>query len=110
MVPDIKSANQTCYRCNVKTADIDRLGLADWAADPAIQFWGGFPTDEYVIYIYRTECGSTLLLFSLSMYYKIVMSPCAGGEVCLLILPLLFLTRELTGLPLFSRLCHSTAL
>jgi salicylate hydroxylase len=63
VTPDTKSANQTCYRCNVKVADIEKLGLVGWAADPAIQFWGGFPTDD------------------LSRYYKIVMSPCAGGEI-----------------------------
>ncbi|ORY88242.1 hypothetical protein BCR35DRAFT_301762 [Leucosporidium creatinivorum] len=62
-IPDTKSANQTCYRCNVKTEDIKRLGLVEWAADPGIQFWGGYPTDD------------------LSMYYKIVMSPCAGGDI-----------------------------
>ena len=36
-IPDIKSAKQTCYRCNVKVDDIKRLGLVEWAADPGIQ-------------------------------------------------------------------------
>ncbi|KAM0786826.1 hypothetical protein ACM66B_002255 [Microbotryomycetes sp. NB124-2] len=63
VVPDIKSANQTCYRCNVKVTDIERLGLVKWAADPAIQFWGGYHTED------------------VNKYYKIVMSPCAGEEI-----------------------------
>lgn len=37
------------------------------ADSPLLQFWGGYPTDD------------------LSMYYKIVMSPCAGGDVSLLL-------------------------
>jgi len=65
VVPDMKSAPQTCYRCNVHTNDIKRLGLVEWATDPAIQFWGGVP-----------ERKSGRL-----KYYKIVMSPCSGGEV-----------------------------
>ncbi|GAA5999691.1 uncharacterized protein JCM10292_003699 [Rhodotorula paludigena] len=62
VTPDIKSANQTCYRCNVRRADLAKLGL-EWAAHPAIQFWGGYPAPN------------------LSMYYKIVMSPCSGGDL-----------------------------
>lgn len=57
-----KSAPQTCYRVNVSKEEIERLGL-DWAADPAIQFWGGYPQE------------------GLSQYYKVVMSPCAGGDI-----------------------------
>ena len=56
------SAPQTCYRVNVHKEEIERLGL-DWAADPAIQFWGGYPQE------------------GLSQYYKVVMSPCAGGDI-----------------------------
>lgn len=59
----MRSANQTCYRCNVKREDIERLGLMPDAVDPAIQFWGGFPKGD------------------LSRYYKIVMSPCSGGDI-----------------------------
>lgn len=62
VTPDIKSAPQTCYRCNVTKEEVERLGLT-WAADPAIQFWGGYPKKD------------------LNQYYKIVMSPCAGGDV-----------------------------
>lgn len=36
--------------------------MAD-ATDPAIQFWGGFTKGD------------------LNRYYKIVMSPCSGGDV-----------------------------
>lgn len=36
ILPDIKSANQTCYRCNVKTSEIERLGLANYAPEPAM--------------------------------------------------------------------------
>lgn len=60
--PQITSAPQTCYRCNVSKQEVERLGLS-WAADPAIQFWGGFPKP------------------GLNHYYKIVMSPCAGGDI-----------------------------
>lgn len=62
VVPSITSAPQTCYRCNVSKQEVERLGLS-WAADPAIQFWGGFPKP------------------GLNHYYKIVMSPCAGGDI-----------------------------
>ena len=41
---------------------VEELGLS-WAANPAIQFWGGFPTPDQ------------------SQYYKIVMSPCSGGDI-----------------------------
>ncbi|PWY96905.1 FAD/NAD(P)-binding domain-containing protein [Testicularia cyperi] len=62
VTPEITSAPQTCYRCNVSKDEVERLGLS-WAADPAIQFWGGYPKD------------------GLNQYYKIVMSPCAGGDI-----------------------------
>lgn len=62
IIPDKKSAPQTCYRCNVPKEKVEALGLS-WANDPAIQFWGGYPRDD------------------LSQYYKIVMSPCAGGDI-----------------------------
>ncbi|KAF9450857.1 FAD/NAD(P)-binding domain-containing protein [Macrolepiota fuliginosa MF-IS2] len=64
VVPDMKSAPQTCYRCNVLTSEIKRLGLVDYAYQPAIQFWGGMQSKN-----------------GRSKYYKIVMSPCSGGEV-----------------------------
>ncbi|WRT70062.1 uncharacterized protein IL334_007056 [Kwoniella shivajii] len=63
VTPDIKSANQTCYRCNVRREDIQKLGLMPDSTDPAIQFWGGYTKE------------------GLSQYYKIVMSPCAGEEI-----------------------------
>jgi salicylate hydroxylase len=62
IIPEKTSAPQTCYRCNVSREKVEELGLA-WANDPAIQFWGGYPKDE------------------LSQYYKIVTSPCAGGDI-----------------------------
>lgn len=65
MVPEVRSAPVTCYRCNVLTSTVKKLGLVDYAADPAIQFWGGMPD----------------LNGKRSQYYKIVMSPCRGGEV-----------------------------
>ncbi|KAH8828321.1 salicylate hydroxylase [Flagelloscypha sp. PMI_526] len=64
IVPDMESAPQTCYRCNVKTSDVEKLGLVNYAPEPAIQFWGGVPGKN-----------------GRSQYYKIVMSPCSGGEV-----------------------------
>ncbi|KAL1410679.1 hypothetical protein Q8F55_004698 [Vanrija albida] len=63
VIPQMKSANQTCYRVNVRRTDIDKLNLMKDAVDPAIQFWGGYPKGE------------------LSRYYKIVMSPCSGGDI-----------------------------
>ncbi|KAJ1599100.1 hypothetical protein NDA14_001795 [Ustilago hordei] len=62
VTPEIESAPQTCYRCNVTKEQVQRLGLT-WAADPAIQFWGGYPKEH------------------LNQYYKIVMSPCAAGDI-----------------------------
>ncbi|KAH6915217.1 salicylate hydroxylase [Coprinopsis sp. MPI-PUGE-AT-0042] len=62
--PDIKSSPQTCYRCNVETKDIKRLGLVEHSYQPAIQFWGGSEGRN-----------------GRSKYYKIVMAPCAGGEI-----------------------------
>ncbi|KAJ7499344.1 salicylate hydroxylase [Mycena latifolia] len=64
IVPDMKSAAQTCYRCNVLTEDVKKLGLVDYSYAPAIQYWGGVPGKN-----------------GRSKYYKIVMSPCSGGEV-----------------------------
>ncbi|KAJ6567292.1 salicylate hydroxylase [Mycena vulgaris] len=64
IVPNTKSAAQTCYRCNVMTEDIKKLGLVDYSYAPAIQYWGGVPGKN-----------------GRSKYYKIVMSPCSGGDV-----------------------------
>ncbi|KAF7371483.1 Salicylate hydroxylase [Mycena venus] len=41
IVPGSKSAPQTCYRCNVLTEDVKKLGLVDYSYAPAIQYWGG---------------------------------------------------------------------
>ncbi|KAJ7429035.1 salicylate hydroxylase [Mycena latifolia] len=57
IVPDMKSAAQTCYRCNVLTEDVKKLGLVDYSYAPAIQYWA----------VFRAK--------------TIVMSPCSGGEV-----------------------------
>ncbi|KAF5333577.1 hypothetical protein D9611_002290 [Ephemerocybe angulata] len=62
--PDIKTSPQTCYRCNVLTEDIKRLGLVKHSYEPAIQFWGGSEGKN-----------------GRSKYYKIVMAPCSNGEV-----------------------------
>ncbi|THU85367.1 salicylate hydroxylase [Dendrothele bispora CBS 962.96] len=64
--PDAKSAPQTCYRCNVRREDIDRLGLVKYSYDPAIQFWGGIQGPG---------------VDGRSKFYKIVMTPCSGGEI-----------------------------
>ncbi|KAJ6627398.1 salicylate hydroxylase [Mycena sp. CBHHK59/15] len=64
VIPDIESAPQTCYRCNVLTEDVKKFGLVEYSYAPAIQYWGGVPGKN-----------------GRSKYYKIVMSPCAGGEV-----------------------------
>lgn len=63
VTPQMRSAPQTCYRCNVKKSDIEKYGLMPDAVDPAIQFWGGFTKGD------------------LNRYYKIVMSPCSDGEI-----------------------------
>ncbi|TRM64901.1 hypothetical protein BD626DRAFT_567760 [Schizophyllum amplum] len=59
-----KYAPQTCFRCNVLTDDVKRLGLVDYSYEPAIQYWNGFEQHEDV-----------------NKYFKIVMSPCAGGDI-----------------------------
>ncbi|KAL1658529.1 hypothetical protein GGF50DRAFT_108483 [Schizophyllum commune] len=59
-----KYAPQTCFRCNVLTSDVKRLGLVDYSYEPAIQYWNGFEQYEDV-----------------NKYFKIVMSPCAGGDI-----------------------------
>lgn len=48
IVPDMASAPQTCFRCNVRTEDVKKLGLVDYSYYPSIQFWGGFEVPEYV--------------------------------------------------------------
>ncbi|BEJ17786.1 hypothetical protein CspHIS471_0700540 [Cutaneotrichosporon sp. HIS471] len=63
VIPQMRSAPQTCYRCNVKKTDIEKFGLMGDAVDPAIQFWGGFTKGD------------------INRYYKIVMSPCSDGEI-----------------------------
>lgn len=62
ITPQITSAPQTCYRCNVMKNEVEKLGES-WANHHAIQYWGGYPR------------------VGLSQYYKIVMSPCRSGEV-----------------------------
>ncbi|KAF9076582.1 salicylate hydroxylase [Rhodocollybia butyracea] len=64
VVPEMKSAPQTCYRVNVKKSTVDKLGLVKYSYDPAIQFWGGVQGKN-----------------GRSKYYKVVMSPCSGGEI-----------------------------
>ncbi|KAJ7638439.1 salicylate hydroxylase [Roridomyces roridus] len=64
IVPDTKSAPQTCYRCNVLTEDVKKFGLPEYSYQPAIHYWGGVPGKN-----------------GRSKYYKIVMSPCSDGEV-----------------------------
>ncbi|KAK1227945.1 hypothetical protein PQX77_009047 [Marasmius sp. AFHP31] len=64
VVPDSASAPQTCYRCNVKRSVVDQLGLVNYSYEPAIQFWGGMAGKN-----------------GRSKYYKIVMSPCSGGDI-----------------------------
>ncbi|ESK93765.1 salicylate hydroxylase [Moniliophthora roreri MCA 2997] len=66
IVPDVMSAAQTCYRCNVPRDVIDKLGLVKYSYEPAIQFWGGMEG--------KSRDGVR------SKYYKIVMSPCSGAE------------------------------
>ncbi|KAG7527658.1 hypothetical protein FFLO_06720 [Filobasidium floriforme] len=60
--PTIKLAASTCYRCNVRLDQLQEMGLERYA-DPAIQFWGGFETDD------------------VNKYNKIVMAPCNGGKL-----------------------------
>ncbi|KAJ8080239.1 hypothetical protein AAF712_003800 [Marasmius tenuissimus] len=62
VIPDMTSAPQTCFRCNVRTEDVKRLGLVDYSLDPAIQFWGGFEVPE------------------INKYFKIVMCSVSGGS------------------------------
>lgn len=64
IVPQMKSGPQTCYRCNVLTSDVKKLGLVDYSYEPAIHYWGGMEGQN-----------------GRSQFYKIVMSPCSGYEI-----------------------------
>ncbi|KAF9268247.1 salicylate hydroxylase [Marasmius fiardii PR-910] len=64
IIPQATSAPQTCYRCNVERSVVDNLGLVEYSCDPAIQYWGGMLGKN-----------------GRSKYYKIVMSPCSGGDI-----------------------------
>lgn len=64
ITPNMRAAPQTCYRCNVLTKDVKRLGLVDYSYEPAIQYWGGMVTKS-----------------GRSKFYKIVMTPCSGGDI-----------------------------
>ncbi|ESK95171.1 salicylate [Moniliophthora roreri MCA 2997] len=61
IIPDMVSAPQTCFRCNVRTEDVHKLGLVDYSLDPAIQIWGGFEVPD------------------INKYFKIVMCSVSGG-------------------------------
>ncbi|KAF8884605.1 hypothetical protein BD779DRAFT_766113 [Infundibulicybe gibba] len=63
ITPQMSSAPQTCFRCNVSTDVVKKLNLVDHARHPSIQFWGGFEVPD------------------INKYFKIVMSPCAGGDI-----------------------------
>lgn len=52
-----KQSTSTCYHCIIETADVHRLGLHDYTAESAIEYWGGDGID------------------------KIVYSPCRDGEI-----------------------------
>ncbi|KAK0467871.1 salicylate hydroxylase [Desarmillaria tabescens] len=64
IIPQMKSGPQTCYRCNVSTSDVKKLGLVNYSYEPAIHYWGGMEGKNG-----RSE------------FYKIVMSPCSGYEI-----------------------------
>ncbi|KAF8911886.1 salicylate hydroxylase [Mucidula mucida] len=64
VIPEMASAPQTCYRCNVKREDIDKFGLQQYALEPAIHYWGGMEGKN-----------------GRSKFYKIVMSPCSGYDI-----------------------------
>ncbi|KAF8884604.1 hypothetical protein BD779DRAFT_1787139 [Infundibulicybe gibba] len=63
ITPKMTSSPQTCFRCNIPTDTVKKLGLVDHASYPSIQFWGGFEVPD------------------INKYFKIVMSPCAGGDI-----------------------------
>ncbi|KIY64241.1 FAD/NAD(P)-binding domain-containing protein [Cylindrobasidium torrendii FP15055 ss-10] len=67
IIPSVKSAPQTCYRCNVRRTDVERLGLQPYSLEPAIHYWGGMPQNE----------SST----TRSQFYKVVMSPCSDYDI-----------------------------
>ncbi|KAK8144005.1 hypothetical protein G3M48_006436 [Beauveria asiatica] len=57
VTPDVTPSESCCYRCIITRDKLAALGLAAFADDSAIDFWGGDGID------------------------KIVMSPCAGNSV-----------------------------
>ncbi|KAL8293242.1 hypothetical protein RQP46_000936 [Phenoliferia psychrophenolica] len=46
VVPDMAPAGLTCYRCNVEVPKLKELGLTDFSAESAIDYWGGFIVKE----------------------------------------------------------------
>ncbi len=60
IVPDRKQSTSHCLHCIIETEDVKRLGLKNFAANEAIEYWGG--TGEQGI-------------------YKIVFSPCRQGTL-----------------------------
>ncbi|KAG9234732.1 hypothetical protein BJ875DRAFT_294588 [Amylocarpus encephaloides] len=57
IIPDRKQSTSHCLHCIIATEDVHRLGLNNFAADEAIEYWGGQGID------------------------KIVFSPCREGEL-----------------------------
>jgi len=64
ITPNVRAAPQACYRTYIRTEEIKRLGLVGYSYEPVIQVWGGT----------RGKNGR-------SSYYKIIMSPCSGGDI-----------------------------
>lgn len=57
IVPDRQQSTSHCLHCIITTEDVKRLGLTDYTKNSAIEYWGG------------------------QDIYKIVYSPCRGGEI-----------------------------
>lgn len=59
LTPDKKPADSSCLHANVRTEDAVRLGLVDYSAHAALEYWGGQE----------------------GKWDKIVLSPCNGGKL-----------------------------
>ncbi|KAF8847406.1 FAD/NAD(P)-binding domain-containing protein [Acephala macrosclerotiorum] len=57
IIPDRKQSTSHCLHCIITTEDVKRLCLTDYTVNSAIEYWGGQDV------------------------YKIVYSPCRGGEI-----------------------------
>ncbi|KAM0752962.1 FAD/NAD-P-binding domain-containing protein [Meredithblackwellia eburnea MCA 4105] len=64
IVPDLKPADLTCYRCNIEVDRLRELGLEDYSVTSAIDYWGGQDKGD-----------------GIHKYFKLVLAPCSDGKL-----------------------------